>query len=71
MILFISLLACSDKSVDSGDTETGNPGDPGLDFIGMDFNLESSQGYELVAEGARISFQSDSPIFISCCPKMS
>ena len=51
MLLFISLLACSDKTDDSAE--------PGLEFIGMDFHLESAQGYELVADGARISFPDD------------
>lgn len=48
MLLFISLLACSDKTDDSAE--------PGLEFVGMDFQLESAEGYELVADGARISF---------------
>ena len=51
MFLFISLLACSDKSDDSGND--------GYDFVGMDFALESAEGYELVAEEARIAFASD------------
>lgn len=48
MLLFISLLACSDKTADSAES--------GLEFVGMDFNLESTEGYELVADDARISF---------------
>ena len=37
MLLFISLLACSDKTVDSGAPGTEDSGSPSLDFIGMDF----------------------------------
>ena len=44
MFLFISLLACSDKS---------DPDNDGYDFVGMDFVLESTEGYELVVEEAR------------------
>ncbi|MAA78985.1 MAG: hypothetical protein CL916_06965 [Deltaproteobacteria bacterium] len=65
VLLFISLLACSDKTVDSGEPGTEDSGSPSLDFIGMDFNLESSQGYELVASGARISFPADSDFSFS------
>ena len=57
MLLFISLLACSDKTDDSGD--------PSLDFVGMDFALESADGYELVADGARISFPSETDFSFS------
>ena len=36
MLLFISLLACSEKTDDSAE--------PGLEFVGMDFQLESAEG---------------------------
>ena len=57
MLLFISLLACSDKTDDSAE--------PDLEFIGMDFQLESAEGYELVAEGARIAFHEGSEFSFS------
>ena len=66
MFLFVSLLACSDKSTDSGDS--GDSGDSVADFVGMDFLLESSEGYDLVAEDARIFFpQEDDFSFSAGC----
>ena len=46
--VFLFLLACSDKADDSVEPE--------LEFVGMDFNLESADGYELVADGVIIFF---------------
>ena len=60
MFLFVSFFACSENTDD-----TGGSGGSGLDFVGMDFVLESTEGYDLVADGARLSFASESEFSFS------
>jgi heat shock protein HslJ len=57
MFLLFSFFACFDTGNDSGDA--------GFDFVGMDFVLESSEGYELVSEGAWMSFPAENELSFS------
>ena len=56
-LLFISLLACLDKEDDSVEPE--------LQFGIMDFKLESAEGNNIVADGARIFFSEGSEFSFS------
>jgi heat shock protein HslJ len=58
LFVLFPMLACSDKTTDSG-TDEGAP------FAEMDFLLESSDGYSFVSEDVRMSFPSDGEFSVS------
>jgi heat shock protein HslJ len=65
LFVLCSMFACSDKSSDSGMEEE-------VPFAGMDFLLESSEGYSFVSSDVRIFFRDDSELSISAgCNGMS